>query len=297
MPQVVGDAFGSFEQACTRWRQLYATADSERQAAADLAADATAQRRDREDADQRYREARQRIELLLNQSDDAGQTDFYTYRYLASEGFLPGYSFPRLPLAAYVPGSRGRGNTWLQRPRFLAISEFGPGALIYHEGARYQVSRVSLPRGAGDAAGEVVRTEARVCEACGYHHPRQAGLEVCEACGERLAGTWPDLLQIQTVITRRRERISADEEERNRIGFELRTTYRFVPRGNQPGALDSEVLAADGAPLAAASYGDGAEIRVTNLGRRARKNKDIHGFWLDLVKGRWLTEKEASADR
>jgi superfamily II DNA/RNA helicase len=294
--RVAGDAFGSFEQACTRWRQLYATADSERQAAADLAADATAQRRDREDADQRYREARQRIELLLNQSDNAGQTDFYTYRYLASEGFLPGYSFPRLPLAAYVPGSRGRGNTWLQRPRFLAISEFGPGALIYHEGARYQVSRVSLPRGAGDAAGEVVRTEARVCEACGYHHPRQAGLEVCEACGEGLAGTWPDLLQIQTVITRRRERISADEEERNRIGFELRTTYRFVPRGNQPGALDSEVLAADGALLAAASYGDGAEIRVTNLGRRVRKNKDIHGFWLDLVKGRWLTEKEATAD-
>jgi superfamily II DNA/RNA helicase len=296
VPRVVGDAFGSIEQACTRWRQLYATADSERQAAADLAADATAQRRDREDADQRYREARQRIELLLNQSDDAGQTDFYTYRYLASEGFLPGYSFPRLPLAAYVPGSRGRGNTWLQRPRFLAISEFGPGALIYHEGARYQVSRVSLPRGAGDAAGEVVRTEARVCEACGYHHPRQAGLEVCEACGERLAGTWPNLLQIQTVITRRRERISADEEERNRIGFELRTTYRFVPRGNQPGALDSEVLAANGAQLAMASYGDGAEIRVTNLGRRARKNKDIHGFWLDLVKGRWLTEKEATAD-
>ncbi len=294
--RVVGDAFASFEQACTRWRQLYTTADSERQAAADLAADATAQRRDREDADQRYREARQRIELLLNQSDNAGQTDFYTYRYLASEGFLPGYSFPRLPLAAYVPGSRGRGNTWLQRPRFLAISEFGPGALIYHEGARYQVSRVSLPRGAGDAAGEVVRTEARVCEACGYHHPRQAGLEVCEACGERLGRHVADLLQIQTVITRRRERISADEEERNRIGFELRTTYRFVPRGNQPGALDSEVLTADGALLAAASYGDGAEIRVTNLGRRARKNKDIHGFWLDLVKGRWLTEKEASAD-
>jgi hypothetical protein len=25
---------------------------------------------------------------------------------LASEGFLPGYSFPRLPLAAYIPGSR-----------------------------------------------------------------------------------------------------------------------------------------------------------------------------------------------
>ncbi len=293
----VTGAPAAFNDACERWRQLYAAADGERQAAADLAADATALRSDREDADQRYREARQRIELLLNQSDETGQTDFYTYRYLASEGFLPGYSFPRLPLAAYVPGSRGRGNTWLQRPRFLAISEFGPGALIYHEGARYQVSRISLPRGGpGETPGEVVRTGARVCDACGYHHPRQPGLEICEGCGERLDGAWPNLLQIQTVITRRRERINADEEERNRVGFELRTTYRFMPRGNQPGMLDAQLLPADSTSLASIAYGDSAEVRVTNLGRRDRKNKDIHGFWLDLVKGRWLTEREAAQD-
>ncbi|MEK8170890.1 hypothetical protein NKH77_19030 [Streptomyces sp. M19] len=29
-------------------------------------------------------------------------SDFFPYRYFASEGFLPGYSFPRLPLAAYI---------------------------------------------------------------------------------------------------------------------------------------------------------------------------------------------------
>jgi superfamily II DNA/RNA helicase len=293
---VVNSAADSFDQACGRWRDLYSTADGERQAATLLAADATVARKSREDADQRYREARQRIELLLNQSDEEGQTDFYTYRYLASEGFLPGYSFPRLPLAAYVPGSRGRGNTWLQRPRFLAISEFGPGALIYHEGARYQVSRISLPRGGdGDTSGEVVRTEARVCEACGYHHPRQVGVDVCESCGERLTGAWTNLLQMQTVITRRRERISADEEERNRIGFELRTTYRFVPRGGRPGRMAAEVRGRRETALATLAYGDGAEIRVTNLGRRARKNKEVRGFWLDLVKGRWLSEKEGEA--
>src|SRR5262249_40132182 len=105
-----------------------------------------------------------------------------------------------------------------------------------------------------------------------------------------------NLLQIQTVITRRRERINADEEERNRVGFELRTTYRFMPRGNQPGMLDAQLLPADNTPLAFIAYGDSAEDRVTNLGRRDRKNKDIHGFWLDLVKGRWLTEREAAQD-
>ncbi len=89
------------------------------------------------------------LKLLRNEDSENGQTDFYSYRYLASEGFLPGYSFPRLPLAAYIPGGRTtsgrRDGDYLQRPRFLAIREFGPGALIYHEGARYEVIRVQLP--------------------------------------------------------------------------------------------------------------------------------------------------------
>ncbi|MGH3366899.1 MAG: DUF1998 domain-containing protein, partial [Nocardioidaceae bacterium] len=253
-----------------------------------------ARKRDREDADQRFREARQRMELLLNQSDDAGQSDFSSYRYFASEGFLPGYSFPRLPLAAYIPGMRGKGNTWLQRPRFLAIAEFGPGAIIYHEGARYQVSRINLPRGRdSQTPGEVVLSAAKVCDDCGYHHPREVGIDICEHCGGALGSALSKLLQMQTVVTRRRERISADEEERNRVGFELRTSYRFVPRGGLAGHDDAAVLL-DEVELAQLTYGDAAEIRVTNLGRRRRKRQDLHGFWLDLVKGRWLTEEQGT---
>jgi hypothetical protein len=30
-------------------------------------------------------------------------SDFETYRYLAEQGFLPGYNFPRLPLMAFIP--------------------------------------------------------------------------------------------------------------------------------------------------------------------------------------------------
>jgi superfamily II DNA/RNA helicase len=295
--RVIRQAPAAFDGACRRWRDLYTTAQGERQAAAELGADATARRRDREDADRRYAEARQQIELLLHQSDEIGQSDFHTYRYFASEGFLPGYSFPRLPLRAYVPGMRGRENTWLQRPRFLAISEFGPGALVYHEGARYQVSRVSLPRGRdSEKPGEVVRSEARVCESCGYHHARRPGLDVCEACGERLNTAWTNLLQLQSVVTRRRARISADEEERNRIGYELRTTYRFVPRDGKAERLVADVVDAAGSALATLWYGDGAEVRVTNLGRAARKHKNSYGFWLDLRRGRWLTDKEGNTD-
>ena len=70
--------------------------------------------------------------------------------YFASEGFLPGYNFPRLPVSAYLPGERvsasnKREMAAISRPRFLAVSEFGPRSLIYHEGSRYRVDGVLLP--------------------------------------------------------------------------------------------------------------------------------------------------------
>jgi len=60
-----------------------------------------------------------RAQGALDREGEAGAPDFYSYRYLASEGFLPGYSFPRLPLAAYIPARRGLkvDGDCLQRPR------------------------------------------------------------------------------------------------------------------------------------------------------------------------------------
>jgi len=65
-------------------------------------------------------------------------------RYLASEGFLPGYNFPRLPVRAFLPTSRDDG-VFINRPRFLALSEFGPRNIIYHEGRKFRVTRTILP--------------------------------------------------------------------------------------------------------------------------------------------------------
>src|SRR5262249_22566681 len=97
--------------------------------------------------------AETQLRLLGNEDTDARNltADFNPYRYLASEGFLPGYSFPRLPLAAYIPvGGRSRKDgDYVQRPRFLAIKEFGPRALIYHEGARVRGGRGQAATGRG----------------------------------------------------------------------------------------------------------------------------------------------------
>ena len=135
----------------------------------------------------------------------------------------------------------------------------------------------------------MIRTDARVCSGCGYHHPRQVGVDICENCGATLAEVWRDMLQLQQVVTRPRQRISADEEERNRVGFELRTTYRFTGEHAHSRA-DAVVRDDSDRDILEVTYGDAAEIRVANLGRRGRANKDLRGFNLDLIKGRWLSE-------
>ncbi|GEA81416.1 superfamily II DNA/RNA helicase [Cellulomonas uda] len=283
----------AFDAALERWRLLYRTALAEYHAQSKLAVDPRAPRFEKDAASRRAWESKNQLALLRNEDSEHGQTDFYSYRYFASEGFLPGYSFPRLPLAAYIPGGRGkRDGDYLQRPRFLAISEFGPGSLIYHEGARYEVERVQLPRSA-EQAGQPDTEEARRCEACGYHHPISQGADVCDSCGVQLGLKTYNLLRLQTVFTRRRERISSDEEERRRAGFELEVSYRFHDHGDRPGRVDAEAVA-DGHPVALLTYGDSATIRVANVGRRRRKDPNDRGFFLDGATGRWAQKKDAA---
>ena len=298
LDEVIRFAPHRLDDAFDRWRDLYRTTLEEYRQQGVLAVDTKANKRARTNAAVREREARERLSVLRNDDASEGQTDFYSYRYLASEGFLPGYSFPRLPLAAYIPGGRPKaGNDtrgdYLQRPRFLAISEFGPGALIYHEGARFEVNRIQLPRQAGDASQVATETALR-CEACGYHHLEGVGVDRCEACNAKLGAKTYDLLRLQTVHTRRRERISSDEEERRRSGFELEVSYRFSSRGDRPSKVEAIVGSGGGAPLLELIYGDAASIRIANVGRRRRKVKEDRGFWLHTVEGRWLSDKEAS---
>ena len=143
--EVVDTAIRRFDQAFNRWRDLFVAAEQQRDAARRTMDDYSAPQHEKRAAQVRHAQAIDQI-TLLQRGTSSLSSDFYTYRYLATEGFLPGYNFPRLPLMAYVPAtSDGRGRqTYLQRPRFLALSEFGPRSLIYHEGRAYRVVRAML---------------------------------------------------------------------------------------------------------------------------------------------------------
>jgi tRNA A-37 threonylcarbamoyl transferase component Bud32 len=292
--QVVRAAPAAFDHAFDRWRDLFRAALIDQWEQNRRRLDHSLSQKDRDGAARRRREAETQLTLLLNEDSDSRNliSDFNPYRYLASEGFLPGYSFPRLPIAAYISvrGRYGADGDYVQRPRFLAIREFGPRALIYHEGSRYEVNRIQLPP---DSAGEVVTGQARRCGGCGHHSEVAPGIDNCEMCDAALGETTYGLLHLHTVFTRPRERISSDEEERRRAGFRIVTSYNFQRHGDRPGRLDAIVRDAGEDTVARLTYGDSATVRRTNLGPARRPVTEPDGFWLDPFTGRWLTEAQA----
>jgi superfamily II DNA/RNA helicase/very-short-patch-repair endonuclease len=283
--RTVDHAFDRLHRACDRWRDLYRSALASIAAQNAALTDHQLSTDAKRAAKRRLWEALSQLELLQAGGGADQQSDFYSYRYLASEGFLPGYSFPRLPLSAYVPGRNVKGSDdYLSRPRFLAITEFGPQSFVYHEGARYVVDRVILPPVAGD--GSLPLSEARLCDRCGFLHEGDAA-ERCERCDALLPEPVKRLLRLQNVATRRRDRITSDEEERQRVGYEVRTGVRFDAPHGQNAHRHGDVRSADGRSLARLDFGPAATVWRVNLGWLRRAEPERLGFKLDTVTGRW----------
>jgi len=286
----------SFDEACERWRGLYRGALGQSKRQSRLILDASRDPKDRDRARGLRDEAEAQLRLLMETSEEQ-HSDFYSYRYFASEGFLPGYSFPRLPLSAYLPGRRNRrGDTdFLSRPRFLAISEFGPRAIIYHEGSRYVVNKVILPVGGED--GGLTRRAAQ-CETCGYLHPLgdEPAPDLCERCKSALPSPYKNLFRMQNVASRRRDRINSDEEERVRLGYEVKTGVRFATRAGAVSATEARLVGGGDETLARLVYGHAATLWRINMGWRRRTNKAEKGYVLDTERGFWSKSQEITDD-
>lgn len=293
--EVLSQVPQSFNAACNRWRSLYRSAVQQRIVQNRTIGDHTRNAPDRDRAKRLRAQAESQIQLLTH-AKSAFEGDFYSYRYFASEGFLPGYNFPRLPLSVFIPGRRGRRgrDEFISRPRFLAISEFGPRAVIYHEGARYIINKVNL---AFDTQSEeLTKFIMRTCSACGYCHRQTNGTlpDLCENCNTPLQATDEvrELVQLQNVTAKRWERITSDEEERQRVGYELKTTFRFTEQNGELDARTAEINIGE-QPIGKMTYGDAARIWRINLGWLRREDQQQRGFVLDVERGYWESNKTA----
>jgi ATP-dependent helicase YprA (DUF1998 family)/very-short-patch-repair endonuclease len=296
LESVLNGAALRFDQACDRWRGLYRSALRQRDQQHKIILDASRSKQDKDSATRLRAEAESQIRLLTD-PQRAIQSDFYSYRYFASEGFLPGYNFPRLPLSAYIPGRRRKkgDEEYLSRPRFLAISEFGPRAIIYHDGVRYRINKAILPiESEGDG---MITGAAKQCASCGYMHPIRdgAGPDLCERCQEQLGPPLSPLFRLQNVVTQRTDRINSDEEERLRIGYEIQSGIRFAEDENGFRSHSAKLMV-EGEELATLTYGDAATIWRINRGWRRRANQEQLGFVLDTERGYWARNNQDIED-
>jgi superfamily II DNA/RNA helicase len=299
--EVLDQIHRSFDGACERWRSLYRAAMRQRHIHHQIVGDPSRSDAERNHSRRLRAQAESQIRILT-EADGMFEGDFYSYRYFAAEGFLPGYNFPRLPLSAYVPGRRRRrgADEFISRPRFLAISEFGPRALVYHEGSRYRVYKVNLDFGSDDieSTHELSTVLMKRCTSCGYAHIESGGaIEVCARCGASLEkpSEIPNLVHLQNVSLKLAQRITCDEEERQRFGYKLISSYRFPEVGGKLDRKDAVVYSGD-TPVLRLSYGDSTDLFRINLGWANQKPTEESGFKLDLERGYWARNQADSED-
>ncbi|SFE29358.1 DEAD/DEAH box helicase [Spirosoma endophyticum] len=273
----------TFDDAFDRWRKLYADAYRQLQTNTQRIESGlyVATSTEFKDAQREQRFAQRQLDLLKNEVNEPNYiSEFYPFRYLASEGFLPGYNFTRLPLRTFLEGSGGTGE-FISRPRALALREFGPRNVIYHSGTKYEVRRLRV----NDL--ETARSKAKVSLRTGYFlDGDEYERDICPFSGDALTTDnvrqlYVNLLEMAETRSQERDRITCEEEERVKQGYRIQTFFS-VPGGT--GSVQKATLAHTEFDLLSIQYIPTARLVHINEGWR---NQTQDGFRLNSF-GEWL---------
>ena len=238
------------------------------------------------EAGERVLEIRRRVIEYKLQAMREGKRHYYIYRYLSSQGFLPNYGFPRhtVSLSFYEKEEE------LSRHPTLALTEYAPGNFIYYRGTRYEVL-YGRPRTDGQKVLDF--EELLVCPQCHHAHlGDSAKRAACSNCGIALTGVHPDkrVLTMPDMVARSRMSITADEEERTRLGYDVE---RYYSQGQAKSSQRYHALVENEA-IFKLTYEHNGRILVVNRGpRQAANSNDPAGFTYCRACDQWLTSQTA----
>ena len=135
--------------------------------------------------------------------------------------------------------------------------------------------------------------------ACGHGHFGTADdpevvVPRCENCGAELTGNAriADLFKIETVETEAVERISVNDEERQRQGYDIQTMFRLDRDESGNADVTRSIISLDGETIGDLVYSPAALLWRINRGWKRRKNKNILGFYIDPISGWWRAEED-----
>lgn len=227
-------------------------------------------------------QANRQLNLLRNDQGGSAQlSEFYPYRYLASEGFLPGYNFTRLPLRIFLP-TGGTTGEFISRPRSIALREFGPLNIIYHNGRKYRVTQIVVQ----DAESSL--TDAKISTRAGYYLTGdQSDLEICPFSGVALSDNankehLHDLLEMTESRGEEVERITCEEEERVSRGYEINSYFSID--GGHVERIQNAVARSGDTHLLNLRFMPAARLVQVNAQWRAQKTE---GFPMGMTSGNW----------
>lgn len=289
MSKVKNQFLISFDEAFNRWRNLYRSAKVMIEDSHRINNDPTVKDKAiKQEAKRQYAVGLKQKDLLENDSASAfgNNSEFYVFRYLASEGFIPGYNFTRLPVRAFVGYKHMDDGEYISRPRFISLREFGPGNTIYHNGNKYRINRMMLT----DA--DSLQRRMKISLETGYAFLDQ---EATTANNDPITNTelnaknakpFHQLIEVGESEGTPQMRISCEEEERLSKGFQIENYFRY-PTGVENTV--KTVIKSGGQPLLQLIYGPATEL--IQLNRKWRKSPD-EGYSIDKRNGRWLQAKE-----
>ncbi|HOU03560.1 MAG TPA: DEAD/DEAH box helicase [Bacteroidales bacterium] len=291
--RAIDDFLRQFDESLNRWRLLYRNAILQFRAANEIIENRIyADNHDKiREAKYSRKQAERQMELLLNdlkedkKTNQENQSEFYPFRYLAAEGFLPGYNFTRLPIRTFLENNEGSGE-FLSRPRFIALNEFGPRNVIYHDGAKYRVDRIILTE------TEAKLEKAKISPFTGYILMKdQYNYNIDPIVNKELNHgmdkyTHTDLLNISETKAFELQRITCQEEERTRRGYDIRTF--FAVEGGFDSITEAIVKLDNKKLLHIHSI---PSARLVNINFKWRTSPE-NGYALNLKNGYWQTKQQ-----